>query len=157
MIITVTHTKARTTTASFNKAWAAAAISGHAWECYLAMLFCSSLTCPFLFLNLFLNLIACCNISRVAAWWEQGFDQPHPLTGTPRGHRLSRCPGKLRMPDPWKCSRPGWKGPWATWPDRRWQRSSTRWCLITSHSSQAVILSEFALLEQWCDQLVLLH
>uniref|UniRef100_A0A8C2T0S5 Elastin n=1 Tax=Coturnix japonica TaxID=93934 RepID=A0A8C2T0S5_COTJA len=24
------------------------------------------------------------------------------------------CPGRLWMPRPWRCSRPGWMGPWAT-------------------------------------------
>uniref|UniRef100_A0A8C2SZK3 Melanocortin 2 receptor accessory protein n=1 Tax=Coturnix japonica TaxID=93934 RepID=A0A8C2SZK3_COTJA len=24
------------------------------------------------------------------------------------------CPGRLWMPRPWRCSRPGWTGPWAT-------------------------------------------
>jgi len=32
-------------------------------------------------------------------WWDTG-----------RG-----CPEKVRMPSPWKCSRPGWMGLWATW------------------------------------------
>jgi len=25
------------------------------------------------------------------------------------------CPEKLWMPHPWRCSRPGWMGPWAAW------------------------------------------
>ena len=32
-------------------------------------------------------------------WWSAG-------TG---------CPEKLWMPHPWRCSRPGWMGPWAAW------------------------------------------
>ena len=26
------------------------------------------------------------------------------------------CPERLWMPRPWRCSRPGWMGPWAAWP-----------------------------------------
>jgi len=29
------------------------------------------------------------------------------------------CPEKLWMPPPWKCSRPGWMGLWATWSSGR--------------------------------------
>ena len=25
------------------------------------------------------------------------------------------CPERLWMPHPWRCSRPGWMGPWAAW------------------------------------------
>jgi len=25
------------------------------------------------------------------------------------------CPGRLWMPHPWRCLRPGWMGPWAAW------------------------------------------
>lgn len=122
MIITVTHTKARTTTAWFNKTWAAAAISGHAenvlWQCCSAALW-HILFCFWVFFSPWQPVVT-------SAWWEQGFEQHHPLTGTPIGHRLSRCPGKLWMPTLWK-------GPWATWSDRRspclWQGSSTRWSL----------------------------
>lgn len=84
MIITVTHTKARTTTAWFNRTWAAVAISGHAQECSLAMPFCSSLTHPFLFLSLFFTLTACCNISRVAAWFCRFWSAPSTYRDTCR-------------------------------------------------------------------------
>jgi len=30
------------------------------------------------------------------------------------------CSEKLWMPHPWRCSRPGWMGPWATW-SSSWQ------------------------------------
>jgi len=43
------------------------------------------------------------------------------------------CPEKLRNPAPWKCSRPGWMGLWATWSSGRrpwpWQRGCSRWYL----------------------------
>jgi len=30
------------------------------------------------------------------------------------------CPEKLWIFHPWKCSRPGWMGPWATW-SSKWE------------------------------------
>ena len=27
----------------------------------------------------------------------------------------NNCPERLWMPHPWRCSRPGWMGPWAAW------------------------------------------
>jgi len=41
--------------------------------------------------------------SLLERWWDAG-------TG---------CPERLWMPRPWRCSRPGWMGPWATW-SRKW-------------------------------------
>jgi len=32
------------------------------------------------------------------------------------GEVLNRLPERLWMPHPWRCSRPGWMGPWAAWP-----------------------------------------
>ena len=32
------------------------------------------------------------------------------------------CPERLWMPHPWRCSRPGWMGPWAAWSDIRYGR-----------------------------------
>jgi len=28
---------------------------------------------------------------------------------------IIQCPERLWMPHPWRCSRPGWMGPWAAW------------------------------------------
>jgi len=30
------------------------------------------------------------------------------------------CQGRLWMPHPWRCSRPGWMGPWAAWSSIKW-------------------------------------
>ena len=59
----------------------------------------------------------CTFISSPWRWWNTG-------TG---------CPGKLWLPPPWKCSRPGWMELWATWSSGRcpysWQGFGTRWSL----------------------------
>jgi len=35
-------------------------------------------------------------------------------------HKVSRdCPERLWMLHPWRCSRPGWMGPWAAWSSTR--------------------------------------
>ena len=31
------------------------------------------------------------------------------------------CPERLWMPHPWRCSRPGWMGPWAAWSSIRYE------------------------------------
>jgi len=41
--------------------------------------------------------------SLLRGWWGTG-------TG---------CPERLWLPPPWKCSRPGWMGFWATWSSGR--------------------------------------
>ena len=53
-------------------------------------------------------------------WWDAG-------TG---------CPERPWMPHPWRCSRPGWMGPWATWSSIRyggWWPSMQQegWSLMT--------------------------
>lgn len=51
-------------------------------------------------------------------WWGAGTD----------------CPEKPWMPHPWRCSGPGWMGPWAAWfrgrcPWPWWEKVGTRWLL----------------------------
>jgi len=36
------------------------------------------------------------------------------------GEVLNRLPERLWMPHPWRCSRPGWMGPWAAWAGMKW-------------------------------------
>ena len=49
------------------------------------------------------------------------------------------CPEKLWVPNPWRCSRPGWMGPWAVWAGGRQpclqQGTGTRLCIFEVPSS----------------------
>ena len=52
------------------------------------------------------------------------------------------CPEKLCVPHPWRCSRPGWMGPWATWANGwqsyQWQGIGSRWS-VRSLLLQAIV------------------
>ena len=59
------------------------------------------------------------------------------------------CPERLWMPHPWRCSRPGWMGPWAAWSSIRcesWQPCTQQrvWSLmileVPSNPSHSKIL-----------------
>jgi len=62
------------------------------------------------------------------------------------------CPERLWMPRPWRCSRPGWMGPWAAWssitcggwwPCLGWWGSSLMILEIPSNLGHSVILLFF--------------
>jgi len=52
------------------------------------------------------------------------------------------CPERLWMPLTWRCSRPGWMGPWAAWPSNKcggWQpclwRGGWSFMILVVHSN----------------------
>jgi len=59
------------------------------------------------------------------------------------------CPEKLWMPNSWRCSRPGWMGPWAAWSDE--EQPCWEWAL-RSLLTQAILwfhISASALWHLW--------
>ena len=54
------------------------------------------------------------------------------------GEVLNRLPERLWMPCPWRCSRPGWMGPWAAWYSIRYGG----WWLCTRHGGWNLMILE---------------